>query len=1354
MIRFIQRNKSLLQRLSCLFVLGSTLGTVVNAQQYDSSKVTTVAFQAPVDNKSTGQPAADWIWFAGVAQGRVPQGEVYFRKSIQLPKVPIARIQIACDDAYEVFLNGRRVGTGSGTQAMTMHECAPLVIAGDNIIAVRAVNRYGATAGLFARFYVQLPDGQWRGMGTSETWKCTNRLEAGWQSANFNDSRWMFAKSTKSASNAAPSKNVTAKSAQPQPPADNVALNEETSEEPLADDTTTPPTTPSTAAQVPAQLVSNSNANPASQTKSGIDLQSRFKTRPGFVVERVVDEIDSGSIIAMAFNEFGHIVASKENGPLLLIYETGNEKKVQRIRTYCDLVKNVQGVLPLNGDVYVTGEGPEGSGLYRLIDSDRDGLLESAEKVFAVKGTPGEHGAHQIALGPDGMLYVVMGNHVQIDAPINPTSPYRFTYEGDLVRPRREDPSGHAAGMKAPGGTVVRVDLRSKSIDIVAGGLRNAYDMAFHPTQGLYLQDSDMEADIGTTWHRTTNLFKVTEGGEYGWRSGWASWPDYYIDRLPALAETGRGSPTGAVFYDHYQFPADCHEQLFVGDWAQGRIVQINVVPNQDGTLKPAKEFVSGTPMNVTDLEVGPDGSLYFSTGGRGTGGGIYRVRWTGTPMLSENQLGTGISKAIRQPQLNSAWGRQSVAMQKRELGDQWNDLIAGVAFSPDNPSRYRLRALDLMQLVGPIPSVSLLIDLSRTPNEALRAKVAEQLAFHSEEPLAIERLKALLRDSSQVVQKRAAEALIRTDSAVEVTDLMPLLKSPDRELQYLARRLLLRMPAENWSETLLSDENPQVVINGALASIISGPSPENTDHILSVLHNLLGQYLSDEAFVNVLRTYQVVLHLGPASAEQIERVKELVDREFPAGEPVLNRELVRLAAFTKATSIRDRAIDFVNSSAPLPDRVHVAMYVCSYIQDWSDSQRSNLLEFFESAAKAEGGSSYELYIMQTSQELGQHMSEEEAIAFLKKGELYPNATLAGLPKLPEQLSIELFEDLVKLDIRIDKGGFEDDIYKRLKTGITAILARSGDERSMRYLRQIWRRSPDRRPSVALALAQHPDGENWDYIVRSLSVIEPYATAEILTKLTQVSVATDDPEALRQTILHGLKMKVEGQSAKPALDLLTYWVGEDLAADAESEDDKLVAWQDWYQLKYPEKPDPVLPNRDESKWSIEDLELYFASDQGNKGNPVAGREVYAKAKCASCHRFDGNGTQLGPDLTTLSSRFTRRETLESILYPSHVISDQYASVKILTQDGLVHTGMVSEDESGNYRLVNAAGEAKTIEAETVEETLTAKTSLMPSGLLDHLTQPQIRDLMAYLKLIPEGEVESSQVANSPAATRR
>ena len=89
-------------------------------------------------------------------------------------------------------------------------------------------------------------------------------------------------------------------------------------------------------------------------------------------------------------------------------------------------------------------------------------------------------------------------------------------------------------------------------VEIVAGGLRNAYDLVFHPEGSLFVHDSDMESDLQTSWYRPTALFDVPEGGELGWRTGWAKWPEYYMDRLPNLLDTGRGSPTGATCYEHH----------------------------------------------------------------------------------------------------------------------------------------------------------------------------------------------------------------------------------------------------------------------------------------------------------------------------------------------------------------------------------------------------------------------------------------------------------------------------------------------------------------------------------------------------------------------------------------------------------------------------------------------------------------------------------------------------------------------------------------------------------------------------------------------------------------------------------
>ena len=87
--------------------------------------------------------------------------------------------------------------------------------------------------------------------------------------------------------------------------------------------------------------------------------------------------------------------------------------------------------------------------------------------------------------------------------------------------------------------------------------------------------------------------------------------------------------------------------------------------------------------------------------------------------------------------------------------------------------------------------------------------------------------------------------------------------------------------------------------------------------------------------------------------------------------------------------------------------------------------------------------------------------------------------------------------------------------------------------------------------------------------------------------------------------------------------------------------------------------------------------------------------MFEKANCVKCHRFGERGDTVGPDLTTVARRFQRKEILESILYPSQVISDQYATQTIVTTDGRTVTGMVSPVGDGSLIVLQANGEKVT-----------------------------------------------------------
>src|SRR2546423_8159489 len=98
----------------------------------------------------------------------------------------------------------------------------------------------------------------------------------------------------------------------------------------------------------------------------------------------------------------------------------------------------------------------------------------------------------------------------------------------------------------------------------------------------------------------------------------------------------------------------------------------------------------------------------------------------------------------------------------------------------------------------------------------------------------------------------------------------------------------------------------------------------------------------------------------------------------------------------------------------------------------------------------------------------------------------------------------------------------------------------------------------------------------------------------------------------------------------------------------------------------------------EAKYKFAELLDYLTKDPyGRKGDAGSGRLVFEKAQCLKCHKYGKEGEGVGPDLTTLSKRFKRRDMLEAVYYPSKVISDQYRSTEFTTKKGQTITGLAA-----------------------------------------------------------------------------
>src|SRR5205823_1316922 len=147
----------------------------------------------------------------------------------------------------------------------------------------------------------------------------------------------------------------------------------------------------------------------------------------------------------------------------------------------------------------------------------------------------------------------------------------------------------------------------------------------------LFTYGADMEWDMNTPWYRPTRVCLVTSGSEFGWRNGAGKMAPYYPDSLPAVFNVGPGSPTGVCFGYGAKFPAKYQEAFFICDWSYGKLYALHLTPDGSAYKGESEEFVTGTPLPLTDVVINPkDGAMYFTIGGRKTQSGLYRVTYVG----------------------------------------------------------------------------------------------------------------------------------------------------------------------------------------------------------------------------------------------------------------------------------------------------------------------------------------------------------------------------------------------------------------------------------------------------------------------------------------------------------------------------------------------------------------------------------------------------------------------------------------------------------------------------------------------------------------------------------------------------
>ncbi len=404
-------------------------------------------------------------------------------------------------------------------------------------------------------------------------------------------------------------------------------------------------------------LISGALSGESLDSKLVLDPDTKITLREGFDAELLYEVPPSqGSWVAMAFDPKGRLIVSDQDDQGVFRVTLAREEKpdsiiaVESLKGFPYLpidwgkrkVGGALGFLHAFDSLYMSSM----KGFYRIRDTDGDDQYDDF-KLIKELGVGYEHSAHSIILSEDEKaLYLVTGNHTPIPKEVPTLQPP--VWQKDSLLPSMPDPMGHAVSIRPPAGWICRISPDGSDWKMIASGFRNPVDLALNQEGELFTFDSDLEFDIGSPWYRPTRVNHVTSASEFGWRSGSAKWNEHFADGNGAVINVGPGSPTGISFGHHSAFPIAYQDKLFVCDWTFGTIYTIEMEEAGSSYTGTKREFLHGTPLNISAMKFGPDGHMYFLTGGRNTTSKLYRVRYTGEEKSTGNPRRLAKNQTLR----------------------------------------------------------------------------------------------------------------------------------------------------------------------------------------------------------------------------------------------------------------------------------------------------------------------------------------------------------------------------------------------------------------------------------------------------------------------------------------------------------------------------------------------------------------------------------------------------------------------------------------------------------------------------------------------------------------------------------